>query len=86
MTRKEILDAAAQCVTQDRRVQYGAPEDNFSCIAKLWTAYKDIEFTAHDVGMLLALVKIGRIKSGQAKADNYIDLAGYAACAGEIGG
>lgn len=86
MTRKEILDAAAQCVTKDRQAQYGAPEDNFAGIAKLWTAYKDVEFTAHDVGMLLALVKIGRIKSGQAKADNYIDLAGYAACAGEIGG
>jgi hypothetical protein len=33
---------------------------------------------------MMALLKIGRIASGQAKADNYIDLAGYAACAGEI--
>ena len=33
---------------------------------------------------MLALLKTGRIASGQTKADNYIDLAGYAACAGEI--
>jgi hypothetical protein len=35
---------------------------------------------------MMALLKIGRIASGQAQADNYIDLAGYAACAGEIAG
>jgi hypothetical protein len=34
--------------------------------------------------MMLALLKIGRIATGHTKADNYIDLAGYAACAGEI--
>ena len=32
----------------------------------------------------LALLKVGRIAKGQRKADNYIDLAGYAACAAEI--
>lgn len=83
-TRKSILDAAAQCVCQDRETQYGAPEDNFARIAELWNAYKPCGFTAHDVGILLALLKVGRIASGQIKADNYIDLAGYAACAGEI--
>ncbi len=83
-TRKSILDAAAQCVCQDRETQYGAPEDNFARIADLWNAYKPCGLTAHDVGILLALLTIGCIASGQTKADNYIDLAGYAACAGEI--
>ena len=84
MERKGVLDAAAQCVTADREATYGSPEDNFTRIAKLWSAYSDIEFSAHDVGIYLALVKVGRISSGQIKADNYVDLAGYAACAGEI--
>ena len=35
---------------------------------------------------MLALMKIARIKSGNAKEDNWIDLAGYAACGGEIEG
>jgi hypothetical protein len=35
---------------------------------------------------MLALMKISRISSGHAKADNWIDLAGYAACGGEIEG
>ena len=34
--------------------------------------------------MMMAMVKIARIKSGRYHEDNFIDLAGYAACAGEI--
>lgn len=40
MTREEILNAAKQCVCQDRNDQYGSPEDNFETIAGLWTMYK----------------------------------------------
>ena len=84
ITRKSILAEAERCVCTDREQQYGSPENNFSLISDLWNAYKPCGFTPHDVGIMLALLKIGRIASGQAKTDNYVDLAGYAACAGEI--
>ena len=84
MKRKEILDTATKCVCGDREQDYGSPENNFKRIADLWTAYSGRPYTAHDIGIYLAMVKIGRIASGNVKADNYIDLAGYAACAGEI--
>lgn len=84
MIRPEILDTAKKCVCGDREQDYGTPEQNFGVIAKLWTAYKGVELTAVDVAVLLSLVKIGRIASGHGKADNWIDLAGYAACGGEI--
>ena len=84
MTRKEILTEAEKCVCTDREQTYGNPENNFSKISDLWNAYKPCNITAHDVGIMLGLLKIGRIASGQANADNYIDLAGYAACAGEL--
>ena len=84
MTRPEILDTAKKCVCGDREQSYGSPENNFSTIAELWTAYKGIPLTAVDVAVFLSLVKIGRIASGHGKADNWIDLAGYAACGGEI--
>lgn len=35
---------------------------------------------------MLALLKIARIASGNAKKDNWVDLAGYAACGGELEG
>lgn len=83
MTRTEILDIAKQTVSVDRNQQYGEPEDNFSRIAHYWTVYLDKKVTAADVGRMMVLFKVARAQAG-AKDDNYIDMAGYAACAGEI--
>jgi len=85
ITRKSILAEAEKCVCTDREQEYGSPEDSFSLIAALWNAYLGDRVTdAHDVAMMMALLKIARARTGKPKADNYIDLAGYAACAGEI--
>ena len=85
MTRTEILMAANKCVAGDREQDYGAPERNFARIADLWNAYMGWEFCKPtDVAAMLALLKIARIRSGNAKDDNWIDLAGYAACGGEL--
>lgn len=84
MTRKYILDRAAECVCGHRQDDYGSPEDNFATIAQLWTAYSGYPFEAVDVAMMMALLKIARIGSGRGTEDSFVDLAGYAACGGEI--
>ena len=84
MKRAEILDKAKECVCGQREQDYGSPEDNFKQIAKLWTAYKNAHFTPGDVAMMMALLKIARIQSGTGTDDSFVDLAGYAACGGEI--
>lgn len=81
MTRAEILDKAKACVVGDREQDYGSPESNFGRIAEFWTTYLGKEVTPTDVA---AMLKIARIASGHAKDDNWVDLAGYAACGGEI--
>lgn len=86
MTRKEILDHAEKCVCRNREQEYGSPEENFRCIANLWGAYKGVEFSPLDVSMMMALLKIARIKTGTATNDSFVDLAGYAACGGEVAG
>lgn len=88
MTRKEILDAALKCVNGDRDQQYGKPEDSFGTIAAFWNAYLGLDspesaVSSRDVAAMLALMKIARISTGAQKDDNWIDLAGYAACGGE---
>lgn len=83
MKRAEILEAARVCVCGERERDYGTPENNFETIGQLWTAYMGTLFTSKDVAMLMALLKVARIKAGD-KADSFVDLAGYAACAGEI--
>ena len=84
MKRTEILEAACRCVCGDREQDYGSPESNFGKIAEFWSTYAGYPFDAKDVAAMLALLKIARIASGNAKDDNWIDLAGYAACGGEI--
>lgn len=88
MTRKEILDTAEKMVNGDRQDDYGSPENNFDRIANLWCAYLagklNCCITPFDVAAMLALLKIARIASGHGKSDNWIDLAGYAACGGEL--
>lgn len=84
MKRPEILDKAKACVCGHRENEYGSPEDNFKTIASLWSAYKGVDFSANDVAMMMALLKIARIRTGTATEDSFVDLAGYAACGGEI--
>ena len=83
-TRKTILEAAEKCVCHDRQDTHGRPEDSFGDIADLWTAYKGVEFDPVDVAQMMILLKIGRAKENPKHTDNWIDIAGYAACAGEI--
>lgn len=88
MDRAEILNTASEYVTKDRDEAYGTPENNFRKIAGFWNEYLsdrlECGITSEDVAIMMCLLKIARIASGQTKDDNYIDLAGYAACAGEL--
>tara|TARA_R110002153_G_scaffold135275_1_gene284778 strand:+ start:205 stop:516 length:312 start_codon:yes stop_codon:yes gene_type:complete len=88
--RDDILCEAMQCITVDRAATHGDAEDSFQTIADGWNWYlcnrtlPDDPLTAADVAMLMVLFKIGRICGNSTHEDNYIDLAGYAALAGEI--
>lgn len=89
MTRKECLAAAKICVCGEREQDYGSPEDNFRTIANLWSAYllakpDPGDILPVDVAAMMALLKIARISNSPAKEDNWVDLAGYAACGAEI--
>lgn len=90
MNREECLDGAKACVLKDRDDQYGAPEDSFGTISKMWASYLNAKFSGGpstiepaDVAAMLALLKIARIARSPTKTDNWMDLAGYAACGAE---
>lgn len=83
MNREEILTQAAKIVTGEREEQYGSPEDNFKIIADLWSGYLDEEIAPTDVAVMMILMKIARIKGG-GSLDCWVDIAGYAACGGEL--
>ena len=89
--RAEILRAAEKCVCGEREQDYGSPENNFQAIADLWNAYLRAQYNGCckllaplDVAMLMALLKVGRIATGTATRDSFVDACGYLACGGEI--
>ena len=84
VTRSEILDTAREYVTQDRAATHGDAERNFNLIADYWSAHLDLNITASDVAVMMALLKIARIRSNPRNSDNWVDACGYMACGGEI--
>lgn len=84
ITREAVLNLAHSCVCGQREQDYGSPESSFGVIAEFWSVYMGQNIGPTDVAAMLALLKIARISSGKPHIDNWIDLAGYAACGGEI--
>lgn len=86
MTRKECLDKAAECVLQNRNIEYGEPEQSFGYISALWSAYLGTKLEPHDAAAMMALFKVARLKVNPKYEDGWADLAGYAACGAECAG
>lgn len=85
-----IAKRAAMIVEGDRAAAHGPKERNHQNIADHWNAYLGdrlkTPLSPLDVALMMVELKIARTKAGAGvtNADNYVDMAGYAACAGEI--
>jgi hypothetical protein len=84
VTRSSILSTAKSYITRDRQADHGDAEDNFSRIAGYWSLHTGVTLTATDVAVMMALLKVARIKQNPQHVDNWVDGAGYFACGGEI--
>lgn len=86
MNAPEIAQKAAELVGGDRAESHGDMHAHFAHVAALWSAYLKLEqpLNATDVPHMMALLKIARTKSGNINVDDWIDGAGYMACAGEV--
>jgi hypothetical protein len=84
--RSDVLSTANKYVSHDRQAKYGAPEDTFTKVADLWNAYLGewADIKPHDAAVMLALLKVARISQNPQHEDNWIDIAGYAACGAEL--
>tara|TARA_R100001129_G_scaffold101504_1_gene69470 strand:+ start:92 stop:379 length:288 start_codon:yes stop_codon:yes gene_type:complete len=80
---KEILEQTIRIVTGQRQQDYGDKVVNHKNIADLWSSYLNKKISPHDVAICMLLVKVARLKNRKTK-DCYVDMAGYAAIAGEI--
>ena len=91
MTKEEILKKAKELITGDRNDTHGDAYRNHAEIAEFWNIFLDkklkpmANITAEDVALMMVLMKISRNTQGKkSNIDNFIDMCGYAAIAGEI--
>lgn len=84
MTRAEILAAAHQAVTVDRAASHGDARRSFALIAHYWSGHLGVPVSASDVAAMLILLKSARLRFNSGHMDSWVDVAGYAACGGEI--
>lgn len=90
MKKIEFLDEVKDIVTE-REGQHGKPAKTHGVIGELWSIYVSektgipVKIDAADVAMMQIQAKVGRFICGQSDhMDTVLDIAGYAACAGEI--
>ena len=87
-TAGQILLKAGKAVDGERQRTHGDKTKNHQNIADHWNAYLtgrlDRPLSARDVALMMAELKIARTKFGEHNLDDYLDGAGYMACAGEI--
>jgi hypothetical protein len=83
--RVSVLREAERLTTGDRNVTHGSPTANFQNAADLWTVLlqpllKDgVRLEPRHVADLMVALKLAR-NMAVAKRDNFVDIAGYAAC------
>ena len=84
--RSFVCREAERLTCQDRNKDYGDPNADFARIADLWTTLLStklqdgVRLETWEVAMFMACVKLSRMVERPGKADNWVDLAGYAAC------
>jgi len=91
ITKGEILQKAKDLITGDRNETHGDAFQNHAEIAEFWNIFLDkklqpmASITAEDVALMMVLMKISRNNQGKKNnLDNFVDMCGYAAIAGEI--
>ena len=84
LTKEEILNQAQTIIKGDRNLRYGDPKINYKRIIEGWQLILGTEITEGQYGMMMIWMKIARLMEDETHMDSWIDIAGYAACTGEV--
>jgi hypothetical protein len=83
MLANEILLTATDTIGQ-RGLSYGHPADNMQHTAMLLSAYLQTPIHDYQVAGIMVLVKLARTNQTAQQIDTWVDMASYAAIAGQL--
>jgi hypothetical protein len=84
MQAQDVYQRAADLVGGDRARRHGGVLPVHTRTAEFWSAYLNHPIAAHDVALMMLLLKVARTSGGTFNPDDYIDAAGYAGIAAEL--
>lgn len=84
MIREQLLNKAKEITVGKRDQDYGSPGANFLMASRMLSAYLGWDIKPEQIAVILMIIKICRIKASPSKPDNWLDIAGYAACGAEV--
>ncbi len=90
MKAPDICRHAALMLSSDREDTHGDKTINHKNIAIMWDAFMRIRkdpvapISPLDVSLMMGLLKTARTQLGDHNPDDYLDMVGYAAIAGEL--
>ena len=84
MKKADVLEKAKELITGDRQQKYGDPKVNFKRIIDGWQLILGHEVTQAQLVQMMVWTKIARLQEDPKHMDSWVDIAGYAACGGEV--
>lgn len=84
ITKREILEQAADLITGDRQGDYGDTLKNFTDISRLWSVVLGIDVTPWQAALCMDLLKTARLIKTPTHLDSWLDKAGYTGIGGEL--
>lgn len=86
--RVSILQEGIALTAGERNKEYGDPAINLGCAGRMKAVFRECltrEITpAEQEALDMVMTKLSRLATGAPKRDTYVDLATYAAIAGEV--
>ena len=83
--RNNILEQAKHLISTDRAKDYGDASENFANVAAFWNVLRPgVEYSAVDVALFMAALKLARLAHDTSKQDSWVDAIGYLALGSEI--
>jgi hypothetical protein len=81
---KQYCETAGDLVSNDRAQTHGDASKSFDIVARLWSAYLTTNIAGSQVPLMMMMFKVARSMNGNFNKDDYVDMCGYAALAGEM--
>ena len=79
-----LLDRAKALIYGDRADAYGDYEEAAGNLASIWSGILGVPVPVEKVPAMMIGLKLSRISHDPTHTDSWVDIAGYAGCAGKL--